>query len=131
MNTSPRAPRFIVTELEGYWGAQDGGGRVNTGLSIQVCDRLVCYRVVWSRRSEDIGNNSDARKDRLRHEALTVAARLNGEPEPEPLHRWRARFRPTCPKCGAKWDKRVAYCPSCHANLYRHEWNGHGAARHD
>jgi hypothetical protein len=89
---------------------------------VQVVDRLACYRVVWSRRTEDYGANTDRRKDFLRHEAARYAAKLNGDPEPEPFPLWRSHFRPTCPKCGNLAPPTAAYCPSCHANLYRQEW---------
>lgn len=113
--------RYVVTEIEGWSTLRDRrSARARPGLSVQVLDRAVCHRIVWQARTEDYGIATDRARDWLRYEAARECARRNGEPEPEPFNRWRSRFRPTCPGCGAKCDPNAAYC-SCGKNLYRRE----------
>jgi len=118
------APRFVVTELEGYWTPQPSReSRASPGLSVQILDRANCHRIAWRDRTENHGKTTERAKDWLRHEAAKRCAVLNGEPSPGAFNRWRSRFRPVCPKCNRKADPSAAYC-KCGTNLYRRALNG-------
>lgn len=137
-NESRQQPRYVVTELEGWERADAARGAHRVpGLSVQVLDRLYCYRVVRSWRSEDYGGPGKRKREYIRHAAATYCAQLNGGEPPAPLAR-SYRFRPTCPNCGkraAVWTLDGARC-ECGANFYRREAGFHidraqRAARHE
>lgn len=75
--------RYVIPELEGDLEA-GGSHRAQriTGLSVQVLDSLVCYRIVGQWRTEDYGGSITRRRELVRNRAERLAAKLNGETPP-------------------------------------------------
>jgi hypothetical protein len=116
-------PRYVVTEIEGYEITEPPAS--TPGVSFTVIDRHVCHRVMQTFRSEDY------KRDDGRHtgNAMRIATaranahrkceRLNGELPGTEIVTPRARFRPTCPKCGRIQSGHLLVCAfaGCGADL--------------
>lgn len=107
------APRYVVTELEGYATTNPYGSRRHPGLSVHVVDVPFNHRVVGTWRSEDYGGAWRGRVT-ARHLANARCAVLNGE---APVVLRHGRFMPKCPRCGLLNPPRFAVCAGCDERL--------------
>lgn len=77
--------RDVITELEGDLQGRQHDAHRAVGLSVQVLDSLVCYRIVGQWRTEDYGGSVTRRRELVRNRAERLAAKLNGETPPPPV----------------------------------------------